>query len=501
MGIPSYFGHLLRNHPHLIRKLQTTIDNLYMDANSILYDTYHENSGMTDDEHYLSVCRRIVEIISEVSPKKCVYIAFDGVAPIAKLKQQRDRRIKSEYLRILKSMLDGETHKTDTIKLTSGTPFMNHLGTYMNDYFKSFQESQPDIKIFISPPTEIGEGEHKLFHHIRANQAYHVTTNTAIYGLDADLIMLCLAHSNVPLWIVRERPHFEKTTEKDLFEFPIQIFVDILKTELKSENAIDNYVFLCFLLGNDFLPHFPTINIRTNGIRILMERMKEYNTSLINEHRELDISKFIEFIHPFSKKEHYMLQNEIEIRERMSRKHTTDEPYKKIEMTPLFERETEYWIDPKKEYWQERYYEALFPPDVKINHAVHQYIKGLVWCWKYYTSGMKGISPIKNWYYPYDYPPLIQDIIRYSPKFHIVPDKVPIPLSHSLQLCYVIPPNYRRKYIPVDLYKKIFGDLDDTFDIMNIEFETAFCKFLWESHPKLIGAHYFPSVNDIYKKM
>ena len=35
-------------------------------------------------------------------------------------------------------------------------------------------------------------------------------------------------------------------------------------------NRLYDYIFICFFLGNDFLPHFPSVNIRNGGIHIMM---------------------------------------------------------------------------------------------------------------------------------------------------------------------------------------------------------------------------------------
>ena len=42
-----------------------------------------------------AVCKKIEDYIQQISPNQVVYIAFDGVAPVAKLNQQKNRRYKS----------------------------------------------------------------------------------------------------------------------------------------------------------------------------------------------------------------------------------------------------------------------------------------------------------------------------------------------------------------------------------------------------------------------
>ena len=105
MGIPSMFSYIVKNHPSIIKRYVKNVlkvDNLYLDCNSIIYDAYSkmEFNKLTESVA-ISIIRRVIikieDYISVIQPSQTVIIAFDGVAPVAKLEQQRSRRYKSWY--------------------------------------------------------------------------------------------------------------------------------------------------------------------------------------------------------------------------------------------------------------------------------------------------------------------------------------------------------------------------------------------------------------------
>jgi 5'-3' exoribonuclease 1 len=75
-------------------------DNFYLDMNGIIHNCSHPNDDdpsfrISEDKifndifHYLEVLFRIIK------PKKVLFMAVDGVAPRAKMNQQRGRRFRS----------------------------------------------------------------------------------------------------------------------------------------------------------------------------------------------------------------------------------------------------------------------------------------------------------------------------------------------------------------------------------------------------------------------
>lgn len=77
---------------------------MYLDLNGIVHNAIHGNdpkrheriSKLDDlEELWASIMRSIDELVHVVKPKKVLFLAVDGVAPRAKMNQQRARRFKS----------------------------------------------------------------------------------------------------------------------------------------------------------------------------------------------------------------------------------------------------------------------------------------------------------------------------------------------------------------------------------------------------------------------
>ncbi|KAG8262655.1 5'-3' exoribonuclease 2 [Homalodisca vitripennis] len=276
-----------------------------------------------------------------VRPRKLLYMAIDGVAPRAKMNQQRSRRFRAsketvekiqEIARVRKEMsargliLPPEKAKEahfDSNCITPGTPFMARLSNCLHYYIHDRLNNDPgwrNIKVILSDANVPGEGEHKIMDYIRRQRAqpdHDPNTQHCLCGADADLIMLGLATHEPNFTIIREefKPNKPKTCdicgqeghemkdcigltnevsdpgkpitmgEEQQFIFVrLNVLREYLERELEMpglpfeydfERAVDDWVFMCFFVGNDFLPHLPSLEIREGAIDRLVNLYKK----------------------------------------------------------------------------------------------------------------------------------------------------------------------------------------------------------------------------------
>eukprot|EP01136_Pigoraptor_vietnamica_P010132 Opistho-1_new@47392 len=356
MGVPAFFRWLSNKYAHIIvnaveerqrevngvqlpintaapNPIGVEFDNLYLDMNGIIHPCTHPEDRpppRNEDEMMTIIFDYIDRIFSIIRPRKLLYMAIDGVAPRAKMNQQRSRRFRAakearesaeEIDKVRKELelngieLPKKTSHFDSNVITPGTEFMEHLAEclkyYVHDRLNNDQGWR-GVKVILSDASVPGEGEHKIMEYIRRQRAcptHNPNTRHVLYGADADLIMLGLATHEPYFTILREefqpnqpRPcsicnqmghdmyncqgvarekrgeHDELAPLKPRKEFimiRLHVLREYLERELRIgglsfpfdiERAIDDWVFMCFFVGNDFLPHLPSLEIREGAI-------------------------------------------------------------------------------------------------------------------------------------------------------------------------------------------------------------------------------------------
>uniref|UniRef100_A0A6C0HZF0 Xrn1 N-terminal domain-containing protein n=1 Tax=viral metagenome TaxID=1070528 RepID=A0A6C0HZF0_9ZZZZ len=511
MGIPSYFSFIIKNYNNIIKKREelNSIQHLCMDCNSIIYDSFYDiekkynkktfENGDIEELIIQSVIQNIEVLINEISPSKTVFITFDGVAPFAKMNQQRKRRYKSSFMAKIGSINKSQKNWNTTF-ITPGTEFMEKLSLQINYHFLYKQKKYNCSNVKVSCSDEIGEGEHKIFQWIRETNL--LDDHVAIYGLDSDLIMLSIFHKQFAknIYVFREAPDFRNVVEENIKkEEKEKLFMDIEKlsmcifskmvgsTSNYDSRSVYDYIFICFLLGNDFLPHIISLNIRTIGIDVILETYKQtigkYSDRSLIHHVTKDIQwkYFGMFINELSKKEHQNIIQEHTIRDKFEKRNwpmkTTEDKEQLIENIPIIYRSEEKYICPTETGWETRYYRTLFdiePNENEIKKICENYIEGLAWIFQYYTKGVQN----HQWNYKYHYAPLLQDLKKYIGNVDI----------HSI---YEYKHGYTKEeqlryVIPNEILLEIFPN-DDTIEKKDIDYKVkwAYCRYLWEAHPVL----------------
>ena len=323
-------------------------DNLYIDMNGLIHPCSHPENRegpSTETEMYINVAKYLDRLFTAIRPRRLLYLAIDGVAPRAKMNQQRSRRFRAakeareknemmkEVLREMEELgmdvLESPT-PWDSNVITPGTEFMHRLSLYVWYYILERVNRDPawqNIKVIFSDASEPGEGEHKIMQFIRSQRTYEgydPNQRHILHGLDADLIMLALATHEPHFTILREEVSFggpkdpsknnkksdgqkmldsqrivsnsyntqdEWVYEKPLNTLKINVLRDYLTGEFSClhgkipfkfdiERIIDDFVFICFFVGNDFLPHLPSLDLRDGAIDFLIEIYKEILPSI-----------------------------------------------------------------------------------------------------------------------------------------------------------------------------------------------------------------------------
>jgi len=473
MGIPYYYYYLMKKYPHIITKLNPTkIDELYIDSNAIVYNVLHKlDDDYKKDEHIISGTINEIESYRELFNNVFTFISFDGVPPFAKISQQRQRRYKSSITKIILQTDD----IWDTCAITPGTPFMELL----NKQLYSKYNCNDEIKL--STSDENGEGEHKIFEYIRNNSNSLSNKNICIYGLDADLIMLSLYHVDLVnnIYLYRETPTYFSNIIPNI-DLSCNYLLDVneLKNTIEKICPINDYLFLTFLLGNDFLPHFPTLNIRKNGIIDILNGVTTFEEHVVDNNLIINWNVLRKFLSNLANGEEDNFRKLHMYANRKNNKYYDNKDDTLLNI-PSIEKNVELSIRPFDSEWEYRYYKYLFDVDINNDKNIIQeicinYLQGLEWCFKYYIG--QDIDWV--WSYKYHYPPLLTDLIKYIPFYNmsfIVP-KSNI-FTEMMQLCYVLPQrslNLLPEEISNKLPKKWYRN--------DCEIIWAFCKYFWEAH-------------------
>jgi 5'-3' exonuclease len=405
MGIPKFFGQWLRriarSYPGvLMKKVPEYVSSLLIDANFVFHNCAQLNYGygeydnearrnaiknmdsdILEAEFFMTIENQLLRIINLVKPRENLVISVDGVTPLAKMFQQRSRRIKALETRSEKEI------KFDPNCITAGTDFMGRLDKFITKFISKYAFILPP-NIFYSSHLVPGEGEIKILNMIRKGR---INGNGAhvMYGLDADLIIHSLLSPLKYMYLIRENvdevlniEEMKLMLAKIMLSSSTESF-EIFEEEEKCKirDYILDFALIATLVGNDFIPPlytFQKIDDMYYSVNKMLNAYRMTDLQLVEKDGSINLKNlkvFFENLHDLIKdKESELADN--------SPDNSPDnfEPKRKVN------------------------------PKEKSNRSslCKRYIEGMQWTISYYLS----FHVDRFWYYNFNISPTSRDFIE-----------------------------------------------------------------------------------------
>jgi len=385
MGIPFYFVSLLKSHAGIVDTVKKNcpleVDVLGVDFNCLIHRYLKEEDPVG------SILTAFEYIITHICKAKKILVAMDGLVPYAKIVQQRYRRMRAK----------DTVEVFDRNQISPGTPYMKDLESGIRAKFPSVE---------ISSTLLPGEGEHKLFLSLKKIPEEERKT-VCIYGLDADLILICLKHSHMAtkMSLLRESSEFNdpKVASAEFASLNIKSLLNQVPLQIDQYIALS---ILCF--GNDFMPHLAIFSLREGGYERALQFYSESGSPnlLTFEGR----SDFLEYC---ASKEMIVLKDMIGRRRRPEERAI---------------------LGKEQSNFSRKYGLHILDGVTDMEPVVDAYWKTFHWTLSYFNNGL----PTNwSWYYPYPEAPLITDIMKYDEADEI--EKSELNYSITNQLQFILP--------------------------------------------------------------
>ena len=292
-------------------------DVLHIDLNGYIHvamrspdDSAKASQGPPEQLSETEIFSRVVDAIerltARVRPTRLLHLSMDGVAPRAKMNQQRSRRFKKAHERQRDADVESKVRDArsrsgkpcpppgdvfDSNQISAGTAFMHRFSKYLRSAVRSRRRDADRASIFarvaiiFSDTLCPGEGEHKILAFIRAQAA---ELSHLVVGDDADLILLGLAcRRRAPrFYVLRGRHRAEGYDVIDVAGVARELGTKLLQdavnatggegaaeldpASLDTDRLVDDFIYISFLIGNDFIPPIPSIDIFSGGLDVLL---------------------------------------------------------------------------------------------------------------------------------------------------------------------------------------------------------------------------------------